>query len=97
MKETAYLRLYRRVRDDIVAGRYPHGSRLPSKRALSESTGVSVITVEHAYAILCDEGYVEARQRSGYYAAYRRGDFLSFPEAVCLPRPTLFRIPVPCP
>ena len=75
MKETAYLKLYRRIRDDIVEGRYPFGSRLPSKRALGESAGVSVITVEHAYAILADEGYIEARERSGYYVSYRADDF----------------------
>lgn len=81
MKETAYLQLYRRVRDDIVAGRYPHGSRLPSKRALSESAGVSVITVEHAYAILADEGYIEARERSGYYVSFRERDFAPAKES----------------
>lgn len=78
--KSAYLQLYELLRRDIAAGLYPYGTRLPSKRLMAEELGISVITVEHAYAILCDEGYVEARQRSGYYAAYRRGDFLSFPE-----------------
>ena len=64
-KEFAYLLLYHRLRDAIRQGAYPYGSRLPAKRALAEQSGVSVITVEHAYAILCEEGYVEARPRSG--------------------------------
>lgn len=80
--KSAYLQLYEQLRRDIVGGVYPYGSRLPSKRLIADELGISLITVEHAYAILCDEGYVEARQRSGYYAAYRRGDFLSFPEEV---------------
>jgi len=72
----AYLQLYTHLRRDIVEGRYASGERLPSKRLLAEEVGVSVITVEHAYAILCDEGYVEARQRSGYFVIYQRDEFL---------------------
>ena len=53
-----YLQLYKQIRDDIVAGNYSYKTKLPSKRNLAEETGVSVITVEHAYALLCDEGYV---------------------------------------
>ena len=81
MKETAYLQLYRRIRNDIVSGRYPHGSRLPSKRMMAESAGISVITVEHAYAILADEGYIEAKERSGYYVSYRERDFAPAKES----------------
>ena len=66
----AYLQLYEHLRRHITDGTYPFGTRLPSKRLLSEETGVSVITVEHAYALLCDEGYAEAKHRSGYFAAY---------------------------
>lgn len=36
--------------------------------------GISTITTEHAYALLCDEGYVEARQRSGYFVIFRTED-----------------------
>ncbi|MBQ1742487.1 MAG: GntR family transcriptional regulator, partial [Oscillospiraceae bacterium] len=64
--ESAYLQLYRQLREDIVSGVLKTGSRLPSKRLLADEVGVSVITVEHAYAILCDEGYAESRERSGY-------------------------------
>ena len=53
------------------------GTKLPSKRLLSEESGCSVITVEHAYSILCDEGYVESRERSGYFVIYQSDDFLS--------------------
>lgn len=75
MKQSAYLQLYRRVRDDIVSGRYPFGSRLPSKRIMAKAAQVSVITVEHAYAILADEGYIEARERSGFFVSYRQQNF----------------------
>lgn len=74
---TAYMQLYRQIKDDIVGGAYPEGARLPSKRLLAEEAEVSVITVEHAYRLLCDEGYAESRQRSGYFVIYKQGDFNS--------------------
>ena len=62
-----YEQLYQNIRDDIAAGRLPAGSRLPSKRVLAAHLGVSVVTVESAYAQLLAEGYAEARPRSGVY------------------------------
>lgn len=78
-KIPAYIQLYDMMRRDIVSGAYPHGSRLPSKRTVASETGVSVITVEHAAALLCEEGYAEARERSGLYVVYRRDDFQGTP------------------
>ena len=63
----AYLQLYNQLRNDIVSGVLPHGSKLPSKRLISEELGISVITAEHAYAMLCDEGYILSKERSGYF------------------------------
>ncbi len=63
----AYLRLYRQLKEGVAAGLYPPGSRLPSKRRLAAENGVSVITAEHALALLADEGLVEARERSGFF------------------------------
>lgn len=66
----AYLQLYMLLRQDIVDGSLPEGSKLPSKRTLAAELGISVITVEHALALLVDEGYACAKPRSGYYAAF---------------------------
>ena len=60
--------LYRCIRRDIEAGAIEAGERLPSKRALAKHLGVSVITVEAAYAQLIAEGYVRAQERRGYFA-----------------------------
>lgn len=79
-KENAYIQLYKQLRRDIINSVYKFGDRLPSKRMLAEETLSSVITVEHAYEILCDEGYVESRERSGYFAAYRKDDFFPIDE-----------------
>lgn len=79
-KESAYIQLYKQLRHDIINSVYKFGDRLPSKRMLAEETFSSVVTVQHAYDILCDEGYVEPRERSGYYAAYRKDDFFQINE-----------------
>lgn len=76
----AYIQLYEQLREDIVKGILPYGSKLPSKRLFAEETEVSVITVEHTYSILCEEGYIESRQRSGYFVIYKEKDFLSSGE-----------------
>ena len=68
--ESAYLQLYRQLRQDIVSGALPTGAKLPSKRSFAEELGLSVITVEHALALLTDEGYLLSRPRSGYYVAF---------------------------
>ena len=75
--QSAYMQLYSQLKKDIVSGAYPLGAKLPSKRLLSEEAGVSVITVEHAYQLLSDEGYTEPRQRSGYFVIYKQSDFNS--------------------
>lgn len=86
--EKAYLQIYRQLRDDIIAGVFSYGTKLPSKRLLASETGVSVITVEHAFALLLDEGYCESRERSGYYVIYRDCDFLSAGKEESLPPAT---------
>ncbi len=82
--ESAYLQLYKQLRAEIVSGALAAGSRLPSKRSLAAEMGLSLITVEHALALLCDEGYAEARPRSGCYVSFGGG---SAPPA--LPRAAL--------
>ena len=69
-----YLQLYKQIRNDIIAENYPYNTKLPSKRCLAAETGVSTITVEHAYGLLCEEGYVEGRERSGFVVIFRKND-----------------------
>lgn len=77
-----YLQLYQQIREDIIKENYPCNTKLPSKRNLAEEVGVSTVTVEHAYELLCDEGYVEARERSGYVVIFRKSDGFA---AACAP------------
>ncbi len=73
--DPAYIQLYRQLVKDIEAGIYPLNTKLPSKRVISDITGLSLITVEHALALLSEEGYVESRMRSGVYITYSDEDF----------------------
>ncbi|MCQ2552715.1 MAG: PLP-dependent aminotransferase family protein [Clostridia bacterium] len=89
----AYIQLYNFLRRDILSGAYPKGSKLPSKRIIADETGVSVITVEHAFELLCEEGYTEARQRSGVFVIYKPADFQgvaanAVPKAIDIPHIT---------
>lgn len=76
-KKTAYIQLYEQIKKDITDGVYTYGAKLPSKRTLAEETGISVIPVEHAYFLLCDEGYAESRERSGFFVIYKKSDFFT--------------------
>ena len=65
--ESKYYYIYKSIRRDIEGGTLKKGEKLPSKRSLAEHLGVSLITIENAYQMLKDEGYIEPRERSGYY------------------------------
>ncbi len=73
----AYSALYSEMREKIVRGAFKRGDKLPPKRVVAEEKGVSVITVEHAYGLLCEEGYAEGRERKGYYVTYSEEDWFS--------------------
>ena len=62
-----YEALYRCIRGDILSGKLPAGSKLPSKRALAEHLEVSKSTVEKAYDHLSDEGYISPVEKVGYF------------------------------
>ncbi len=65
--KSKYYYLYTAIKEDILSGTLKKNEKLPSKRSLAEHLGVSLITVETAYQMLKEEGYIESRERSGYY------------------------------
>ncbi len=62
-----YQQLYRYIADEIAAGRIPEATRLPSRRALSAHLKISGSTVDNAYALLSQEGYVQPEAKRGYF------------------------------
>ena len=79
-KEKRYLKIYEQVREDIIKGRYPVGSKLPSKRVMADAMGMSVITVEHAYELLAEEGYIVPKEKSGYFVSFDDSDIYTGAE-----------------
>lgn len=69
MKEKKYYTLYSQLKKKILSNELAAGDKLPSKRIMSDKSGYSIITVERAYAMLEDEGYISAHERSGYFVS----------------------------
>ena len=61
-----YQQLFDQLRADIEDGTRPAGAKLPSIRGLAGDLGCARNTVEQAYHLLTQEGYVESRPGSGY-------------------------------
>ncbi|MBZ9780358.1 PLP-dependent aminotransferase family protein [Pseudomonas sp. REP124] len=57
--------LYVELRDAMLTGRIPPGSKLPGSRALAKHLGVARGTVHSAYQQLFSEGYTVSRTGSG--------------------------------
>ncbi|MGI6366351.1 MAG: GntR family transcriptional regulator [Bacillota bacterium] len=61
--------IYQQLRNQIVlgigAGKLKEGDNLPSVRQLAEDTGVNVMTVNKAYTLLKNEGFLEIDRRHG--------------------------------
>ena len=75
-----YIQLYEQLREDIVADILPEGSKLPSKREMAAELQTARLTVEHAYELLCEEGYILSEERRGYFVAYRKEELFSPPR-----------------
>ncbi len=61
--------LYIQLRNQIILGiattRLKEGDALPSVRQLAESVGINMHTVNKAYTVLKQEGYVKVDRRKG--------------------------------
>ena len=67
--ESMYTHLYKCIKKDILEGTLKAAEKLPSKRMLAKNLGISLITVENAYAQLLVEGYIYSEPKRGYYVA----------------------------
>ena len=62
-----YYSIYLDVKSKILQGNFKAGEKLPSKRVMADKMGCSIVTVQSAYAMLEEEGYIRTRERSGYF------------------------------
>lgn len=65
--------IYMQLRDQIIMGiasaRFREGDMLPSVRQLADTIGVNMHTVNKAYTVLKQEGYVKVDRRRGVMVA----------------------------
>lgn len=65
--------LYLQVRNQIILGiatsRFQEGEQLPSVRQLADTIGINMHTVNKAYTVLKQEGYVKVDRRRGVVIA----------------------------
>lgn len=64
----------------ILQGTLRPGDRVPSIRKLKAQKGASVSTIQHAYSLLENRGFIEAQPQSGYYVRNNFQTFLPEPE-----------------
>ncbi len=67
--ESLYVHLYSCIKNDILKGKIAAGLKLPSKRSFAKNLGISVITVENAYAQLIAEGFIYSIPKKGYFVS----------------------------
>ena len=88
-----YEQLYESLAAEMRSGAIPAGTRMPGKRRLAAELSVSVNTVDAAYQMLAAEGYLESRERSGFYVQ----EYLALPQAAAPEAAPLPRQPQPQP
>ena len=88
-----YEQLYRSLAEEMRSGGLAAGTRMPGKRRLAAELSVSVNTVDAAYQMLAAEGYLVARERSGFYVE----EYLALPQQSAAPSAPLPPPPAPLP
>lgn len=76
VRDSAYVRLARELRDAILRHEFPDGVRLPTEAELAETHGVSRQTVRRAFQDLVAEGMVFRVPGRGTFAAPREDQYL---------------------
>ena len=63
--EALYLQLRNQIIIGIATSQYPEGDTLPSVRQLADTIGINMHTVNKAYSVLKQEGFVKVDRRKG--------------------------------
>jgi DNA-binding transcriptional regulator YhcF (GntR family) len=63
--EALYLQLRNQIILGIATSRFQEGDALPSVRQLADSIGINMHTVNKAYTVLKQEGYIKIDRRKG--------------------------------
>jgi GntR family transcriptional regulator, phosphonate transport system regulatory protein len=74
-KEAIWSAIAATLTDEIAAGHYHPGDRLPTEVALAARFGVNRHTVRHALASLGERGLLHSRQGAGVFVAQKPTDY----------------------
>ena len=64
-EEASYIQLRNQIVMGIATNQYQEGESLPSVRQLAESIGINMHTVNKAYHVLRQEGFIRLDRRNG--------------------------------
>ena len=70
-----YEQIVSQIKAQIMNGELKAGEALPSIRSLAKSLQISVQTVQKAYDILQEDGFIETTAGKGCYVSVRNQDF----------------------
>ena len=70
-----YEQITTQIKTQIMSGALKAGDALPSIRALAKSLHISVLTVQKAYDLLQEEGFIETTAGKGCYVSAQNQDF----------------------
>lgn len=71
-KDPIYIQIVSQIKKLVLDGKLKHGDSIPAMRTLAKDLNVSVITVQKAYEILRDEGFLNT--------VVGKGTFVEMPE-----------------
>ena len=70
-----YEQIVSQIKTQIMSGELKAGEALPSIRSLAKSLQISVLTVQKAYDILQEDGFIETTAGKGCYVSVQNQDF----------------------
>ena len=79
LSKPLYIQLYDAIVRDISDGFLPDKFKLPARRILAKQLSVSQNTVNEAYNMLADTGYIISIPKKGHFVSFNSGEFEDIP------------------
>ena len=70
-----YEQIASQIKAAIISGELKAGDSIPSVRSLARSLHISILTVQKAYAVLQEDGFIETTAGKGCYVSAQNQDF----------------------
>lgn len=70
-----YIQLYDYIVEEILNGRLQNGMKLPTRRKMAEQLNIAETTVDSAYKMLQDTGYIISIPRRGYVVSFKASPY----------------------